>query len=180
MRVERDITTVDGPEVVGPPPEIRSNLDELELSRRPAHVERTVVASDTTIMPAAVAAGIAAVAPLVLGGVFVARAGLDGPFDEPVVTVAGFTGTALLGIFLALAGFALLCSALGRSRSAIQFCAVVIGVLASVAVIEPSVRNGALALERGLAAILVVGAVVLLVITALPTVHRTATHVEGP
>ena len=192
MRVERNVSTVDEPTEVIPtdivvPTDARALTGDAHLTAIPAepvvvpgrHDQVVRVASDALIMPAAAIAGVLSVLMLVFGGVAMARAGFDGPIDEPVVSVGGFTATAVLGMLVAGAGFALLCAALARSRSAILLFSIIIGVGAVIAAIEPDVGNGALATERGFAVLTAIAAgVVILAATLVPTIRRTSTHVE--
>lgn len=141
----------------------------------PALGSETVQTSRTSwFTPAAAIAGITAIALLLLGGITAARAGIDSSLDEPVVEVAGYTATALLGLIEIAFGLTLLIAALTRSRQAILFLAIAGGVVALVAVFQPSAGEGSLAVERGFA---VVAAVVMGVIVAaalLPTVRRSS------
>lgn len=134
----------------------------------------TVVTTRTSwFTPAALVASLAAIALLVVGGITVARAGLDGPLDEPVVSAANYTATAILGLIELAVGVILLSAALSRSREGILFIGIVGGVLALIAVFEPTIGNGALAIERPFAVIvaLVMGAVV--VSALLPSIRRS-------
>ncbi len=125
-----------------------------------------------TVDPSAIIAGIVGVALLVLGGITAARAGFDGPFDEPVVTVAGYTATALLGVIELGFGLFLVLAAVSRSQGAILFVGI-IGLVASlVAVFEPSDRDGALALERGLAVWFAVAMAVVVISALIPSIRR--------
>lgn len=137
----------------------------------------TVVTTRTTwFTPSAIVASMVAIALLVMGGITLARAGLDGPIDEPVVEVAGFTATAVLGLILLAFGVVLLSAALSRSREGVMFVGIVGGVMALIAVFEPTVGNGALAIERGFAVLLAImmGAVVLSAL--LPSIRRSNTE----
>lgn len=121
-------------------------------------------------------AGLAAIALLVLGGVTAARAGLDGSLDEPVVNVAGFTATGLLGAIELGLGAVFLIAALARQRQTILFVGILGGVGALIAVFQPSLGRGSLAIERGFAvwAAIVMGVIV--VSALLPTVRRISTR----
>lgn len=186
MRVERNISTVD---TVDPVPTqviqqpaaavVPGETVIVPVDRYEQHVETVRVATETTMIPAAVTGGILSVLLLVFGGVALARAGVDGPWKDPVVTVGGFTATALLGIVALVEGFALLVASLARSRSAILLFSIIIGVMSVVAAIEPSMGHGSLAVERGFAVLVAIGAgIVVLSALLVPSVHRTASHVE--
>lgn len=130
-----------------------------------------------TFTIAAALAGIVAIALIVIGAVALARTGLDGPLNEPVVEVAGFTQNAALGIMEIAAGVLLLVAALSQSRGAILFFSIVIGIGAVVAWIEPTV--GDLPIERSFAAIVAIAAAIVAVTAAVvPSVRRTTQYVE--
>lgn len=133
----------------------------------------TVLTSRTVgFTPGVLVAGVVAIGLLILGGITVARAGLDRSLDQPVVEVAGYTATALLGVIELVFGLLLLIAALSRAHSFILFLGIVGGVMALVAVFQPSVGEGSLAIERGFA---VIAAVIMGVVTAaalLPTMQR--------
>lgn len=135
----------------------------------------TVQTSRTSwFTPSAALAGITAIGLLLLGGITAARAGIDSSLDEHVVEVAGYTATALLGLIEIAFGLTLLIAALTRSRQAILFLSIAGGVVALIAVFQPSAGEGSLAVERGFA---VVAAIVMGVIVAaalLPTVRRSS------
>jgi uncharacterized membrane protein len=152
--------------------------------QRVAHVQavaqvQTVRSVRRSLFDAApVCAGVVAVLLLVIGGITLARAGVDGSLDKPVVNVAGFTATALLGVFEVAFGVLLLIAALSRAREAIMFFSI-IGVIAGlIGVFQPTVGNGSLALERGFAVLVTIAMLVVLISTVLPTVRRTASVVE--
>jgi hypothetical protein len=129
--------------------------------------------------PAAVLAVIGAIALGVVGAVAIARAGLSGPLDQPVVEVAGVTHTAILGLVELGAGVVLLLAGLSRDRGAILFTSILFGAAALVAAIEPSVGGDALAIERSWAIVLVIGfGLIALVAAAAPTVWRATDRVE--
>lgn len=178
MRVERNISTMDAATQVVETPVAYSTAEPVMVPVE-QHVETVRVATETTVLPAAVTGGLFSVLLLVFGGVVLARAGISGPWDEPVVSVGGFTATSVLGMFAAAGGFVLLVASLARSRSAILLLSIIIGVVAVVAAIEPTMGHGALAIERGFAVLTAIGAgIVILSAVLVPTVHRTATHVE--
>jgi hypothetical protein len=165
---------------VAPVAEVRPVVAEPQVVTPVAPVveERRVI-SHRRFDPAATLMVIAGVVLAVVGAVAMARAGLSGPLDEPVVTVAGVTHTAILGIIELGMGLVLIWAGLSRDRGAMLFCAILFGAASLVAAIEPSVGGGALAIERGWAVILVIGfAVLALVAAAAPTIRRTTDRVE--
>lgn len=131
--------------------------------------ETRLASRTSTFTPSALVAAVVAIALLVLGGITAARAGVDSTLDEPVVTVAGFTATALLGLIEIAFGVVLLIAALAQARSMILFLGIAGGVAALVAVFQPSVGEGSLALERGFAVFAALVMAVLIVTSLLPT-----------
>ena len=118
---------------------------------------------------------------LLLGGITVARAGLDGSLDVPVVDVAGFTATALLGFIEIAFGLVFLAAALLKARNTIVFVGVIGAVMALVVVFQPSVGDGALGIQRGFAVFAAVVMALIVAAALLPSfkrhsvVHRTNT-----
>lgn len=153
-------------------------VHEQVVHQQPVVSERRVV-SARRFSPAAVLAVILAVALGVIGAVAIVRAGLDGPLDEPIVEVAGFTQTALLGLIEVGMAVLLLWAGLSRDRGAILFVSILFGAAALVAAIEPTVGGDALSIERSWAIVLVVAfAVVALVAALAPSVWRSTQRVE--
>ncbi|MEQ1703197.1 MAG: hypothetical protein ABMA25_24085 [Ilumatobacteraceae bacterium] len=137
----------------------------------------TVVTTRTSwFTPAALVASLAAIALLVVGGITVARAGLDGPLDEPVISAANYTATAILGLIELAFGVVLLSAALSRSREGILFIGIVGGVMALIAVFEPTIGNGALAIERPFAVIVALVMAAVVVSALLPSIRRSNTQ----
>lgn len=133
----------------------------------------TVVTSRTTAFsPSSLAAGIVAVLLLLLGGITIARAGLDASPDVPIVSVAGFTATAILGLIEIGFGLIFLIAALARSRTAILFVAIIAGVMALVVVFQPTVGEVSLGIERGFALLATIVMAVIVVSALLPSVKR--------
>jgi hypothetical protein len=131
-------------------------------------------------IPAALA-GIAAIALIILGAVAIARTDLDSPLSEPIVDVAGIAHNATLGIIEVVAGLVLLLAAVSRSRGAIMFVSIVIGVAAVVALIEPTVAGDTMPLERGFAAVVAIVAAIIVVVAAVtPSVRRTTQVIDAP
>ncbi|MCU1503234.1 MAG: hypothetical protein JWM12_2588 [Ilumatobacteraceae bacterium] len=131
-----------------------------------------------SMMPAALIAGIVAIGALILGGITVARAGTDTPFEQHVVNVAGFNATALLGYIELAFGALLLISALSRARQAILFFGIVGFVASVVGIFQPTVGNGSLGLERGFAVLAAILTAVVVVAAFLPTIRHSSSHLE--
>ena len=144
----------------------------------PAVAERRVV-SHRRIDPAATLMVVAGIALTVIGAVAAARAGFDGPLDEPVVQVAGISHTALLGVIEVGVGLLTVLAGLSGDRGTMLFASIAFGVAALVVAIEPGIGGGALGIERGWAVVLVVTFAVLALAAALaPSVLRSTDRVE--
>ena len=157
------VAVVTEPLTTMPPPVVQAPIIE-------AAAVQTV--RTTTVDPAAIIACIIGIALLVLGGITAARASLDGALDEPVVTVAGYTATALLGLIELGFGLFLVIAALSRSQGTILFFGIA-GLAASlVAVFQPTVGGGSLAIERGLAVWFTLAMATVIVSALLPTIRR--------
>jgi hypothetical protein len=129
--------------------------------------------------PARTLTVLAGIVLIVIGAVAVARAGLSGPLDQPVVEVAGITHTALLGLIEVAIGLLTVLAGVSGDRGTILFATIAFGVAALVAAIEPDIGGGALALERSWAVVLVIGFATLAIVAALaPTMMRSTTRVE--
>ena len=174
-----------------PPPEGVAYVDDRAVAdpARPTYVveqqlvapgvaERRVV-SHRRFDPAAVLMVVGGIALTVVGAVAAARAGFDGPMDEPVVQVAGVSHTALLGIIEVGMGLLTILAGLSRDRGTMLFTSIAFGVVALVAAIEPGIGGDALAIDRGWAVVLVVGfGVMALVAAVAPSVLRSTDRVE--
>jgi len=148
---------------------------------RPAVAHEEVMSTTgRTWAPDSVVTGLVGVALLVVGLIAMVRAGFDGPMDDPVVDVVGFTHTATLGIVEAAIGLCLLLSAAARSRGAAMFFGLVLGVGGIVGAVQTDSFRRSLALESGWAWICVVAAaVVVLASLLMPRMWTHRTHVEA-
>jgi hypothetical protein len=165
-----------------PPPVMQDpSVVEPPTTYVPANTPVTVdeVTSTRRFSWPAVLAGALGVGMIVWGVIVMARAGLDGPFQDPVVSVAGLSANALSGAIVAGLGLLMLISALTASRSAIVFAAIITGIAAVVGIFEPDVGHGALDIERELPVIIAIGAgVVLLAVAVVPNMQRRVHRVE--
>lgn len=124
--------------------------------------------------------GIAGVGLTIIGLIAITRAGFDGPMDQPVVEVIGFTHTTTLGLIEIGLGLCLLISAAARSRSAAAFFGLVLGIGGVVGAVQTDSFQRSLALESGFAWIAVmVATVVVLVSLLMPRMARISTRVES-
>ena len=155
-------------------------VQQIPVVQAPLEVSRTRTVATRRIDLAAALAVIAGIVLGIVGAVAIARAGLDGPLREPVVDVAGFSHTALLGIIEVAMAVILVAVGLSRDRGALLFTSILFGAAAVVAAIEPTVGGGALAIEKAWAVILaVVFGAIAVAAALLPPVRRTTERV-GP
>jgi hypothetical protein len=136
------------------------------------HATTTHTVHTSRFTASVVVSGVVAIGLLLLGGITVARAGLDGSLDTPVVTVAGFTATALLGLIELGFGVVLLIAALTRSEQAILFTGIAGGVAALVAVFQSDLGHGSLMIERAFAVWAAVVMAAIVVSALIPTIMR--------
>jgi len=185
---ERQRSTITTPPVVGdaasaPVTEVAAEEGNAPVAAVPvgaAAVDTAPVVGTETVLtsrtsgftPSALIAGIVAIGLLVLGGLTAARAGIDSSLDDPVVTVAGYTATALLGLIEIAFGLVLLIAAVAQARRVILVLGITGGVMALVAVFQPSVGERSLAIEQGFAVIAAIVMGALVVTALLPTMRR--------
>ncbi|HEU4841987.1 MAG TPA: hypothetical protein VFT09_11105 [Ilumatobacteraceae bacterium] len=169
-----DDRAVAGPVVATP---VAATVVEREVVT--PHVATRRVVSHRRVDPAAVLMVVGGIALTVVGAVAVARAGLDGPLDEPVVDVAGVSHTALLGLIEVGIGLLTILAGVSRDRGTMLFASITFGVAALVAAIEPGVGGGALAIERSWAVVLVVAFAVMALAAALaPSMVRSTDRID--
>ena len=138
----------------------------------------TATAYRRRVAPDAVITALLGIVLLTLGLVAAVRAGFDGTFEEPVVQVAGFSHTAILGLIQAGFGVCLLIAGATASRSATIFVGILLGVTALVGAIQTESFEKSLALEQAHAWWLVTAAVIVVLAALLvPRSTRTSEHV---
>jgi lysylphosphatidylglycerol synthetase-like protein (DUF2156 family) len=123
----------------------------------------------------AVAAGVGLI---VIGAVALVRAGIDGSWYEPVVRVVGIDHAPLLGAVEVGVGALLVLAGLAGARVLAAFVAVVAGIGAAIAAIEPDLVDRELALERGWAVVLAVGGVLLALILVMARGRSVERRIE--
>ncbi len=139
----------------------------------------TVISHRQRLNPASVVCGIAGAAILILGLVALARADMDGTFNEPIFQVAGFDHTQLLAFVEIVLGGMLLAAAGTSSLSGMRVLGSATVIAAFVALIEPNVLGGNLEIEGGYATlILILGAATLIAAAVLPTIERQSSRVS--
>lgn len=116
--------------------------------------------------PDAIVAALIGLVIMLVGLLAITRGGFDGPMELPVVDVLGFTHTTLLGLIEVVIGGCLLISGATRSRSGALFFGSVLGIAAFVGAVQAESFDKNLALESGLAWLLLFAAVIV-VLTAL-------------
>jgi hypothetical protein len=123
--------------------------------------------------------GIVGLAAMIVGFIAVTRAGVDGPMNQPVVRVLGFTHTATLGAIEIAIGLCLLVCAATRSSAAAVFFGLVLGAAGVVAAVQSDSFRRSLAIQPRLAWI-AVGAAALVVLVSLlvPRLESSRTRVE--
>jgi hypothetical protein len=121
----------------------------------PPVVTQSPVEASTVVRRSRMRFSVAGVAALVMGVVLtlwsvivLARAGFADPLREPVVEVAGFSATAVLGLVAGGAGVALILAGLLRSRPFLLFVSIAIGIGAAALLIEPGLREPELMAEE--------------------------------
>jgi hypothetical protein len=174
----RDVTVVsdaDQPVYVAP---TAGGRPDVVVGTAPAH-EVVQVRSSMTVSPAGIVATIAAIVLCLFGAINVARAGFDGAWREPVVSVAGYEGTAVLGLIVLAVGVILLIAGLSRDRGAILFVSIVTGIAGATLAFEPTVGGDLIAAERDFGiAVLILAVFVCFVAAVAPSVRRTSDRVE--
>lgn len=172
--ISHDEFVIDPPiALLNDPPVVSTPLIASSVAATPAFVPAAVTPASTirststrSFAPDAVVASIAGLALTIVGLLAITRGGLDGPIEQPVVQVVGFSHTTLLGMIETVLGICLLISGASRSRSAALFFGVVIGIGAFVGAVQTSSFVEPLALERNYCWLLLAGAAIV-VLTAL-------------
>ena len=191
MNIESNKSVDDHEETVRPPAPLDEAVTEPPHDEAVTESEASVPASahevsaraetvrtvrTTRFTPSAVVAAVVAIAMLVLGGITVGRAGFDGSLGEPVVTVAGYTATALLGLIVFGFGAVLLIAALARLRHVILVLGIIGVVAGLIAVFEPTVGGDSLSIERRFGLWVTIAMAVIVVSALLPTWSRVNTR----
>ncbi len=114
-----------------------------------------------------VVVGLVGLAFLLVGLIAMTRAGFDGPMNDPVVDVLGFTHTATLGMIEAGIGLCLLLCAATMSRGASVFFGLVLGVGGFVGAVQTDSFKDSLALESSLAWLAVLGGIIVVAVSLL-------------
>lgn len=166
--------------VVADAPDGPVREEQLATHAGPHTAQRVRTDTFAGFAPDAALSAVVGLVLLVAGLVAIARAGIAAPLSTPVVSVAGFRHTAVLGLVEVGFGVMLLLSGAMRSRSASLFFGGLLGVAAFVAAVQPSSFDSSLAIETSMAWLAVIaGAAVVLAALALPRVSHRSTSIDG-
>ena len=138
---------------------------ETVISRRSGHVN-----------PGTLVATAAGAVLLIFGLIALIRSDLVGSLQDPIVNVAGFDHTPLLGLIEIGVGLLLLLAALAGSLALTRLVGAVLVVGAVVALVEPNALGDELTLENGyLWLVLALGAATLLASLLFPSIGTRST-----
>lgn len=154
------------------PPDHRRHAGELE--DRDETVETVKDRWDLASV-LAVASGVALI---VIGAVALVRTEIDSTWYDPVAEVAGLNHTALLGAVEVGVGALLVLAGLAGARMLAALVALVAGIGAAIAAIEPDIVDRELALERGWATALAIGGVALALVLVMAPGRRVERRIE--
>ena len=146
----------------------------------PAHVGQVRTAYASRYAPDAVVAALVGLVLLVGGLIAIVRGGFDGQMSDPVVSVLGFTHTTTLGLLEIGIGLCLLLSGAARSRTGELFFGAVLGIGAFVGAVQTASFKKSLALQSGLAWLMVFAAVIVVLSAMLmPRFARNSTTITN-
>lgn len=179
--VDRDGRTVVQPTTVAPVEQVVERVVVAQpAALAPVMHERVAVSTGRRYAFDAVIVGIVGIVLVLIGLIAVIRAGVDGPMDQPIVEVLGFTHTATLGIIEAALGLMLLLCAATASRGGSVFFGLVLGIGGFIGAVQTSSFRKTLALESGHAWLMVVlGVIVVLVSLLMPRMVTRTDRVEA-
>lgn len=145
----------------------------------PVSYQQVKTAYSPTLSPDTIITAIVGLALLVIGLIVVIRAGVDSPLSDPVIQVAGFAHTAVLGMIEVAFGLCLLASAAGRSRGGETFFGGLLAVAGFIGAVQAKSFSDDLALESSFAwLVFIAGAVVVIGALVLPRVARRSSLVQ--
>lgn len=124
----------------------------------PAAAVRTT--SFRRFAPDAVIASAVGLVVMVVGLLAIVRGGFDGPMEDPVVEVLGFTHTTTLGLIEVVLGGLLLICGVSSWRSGALFFGSVMAIGGFVGAVQTDSFATSLALESGLAWLVAIGGVI--------------------
>lgn len=124
----------------------------------PATAVRTT--SVRRFAPDAVIAAAVGLVVMIVGLLAVVRGGFDGPMEDPVVEVLGFTHTTTLGLIEVVIGGLLLICGVSSWRSGALFFGSVMAIGGFIGAVQTESFARSLALESGLAWLVMLGGVI--------------------
>jgi len=152
--------TVVEPQVVVEPaatPVAAARVVQAPVVAAPATAVRT--SSFRRFAPDAVIAAAVGLAVMIVGLLAIVRGGFDGPMEDPVVEVLGFTHTTTLGLIeVVLGGLLLICGA-SAWRSGALFFGSIMAIAGFIGAVQTESFVTSLALESGLAWLIMIGGV---------------------
>ena len=141
--------------------------------------QTTTVSRRQRFNTAGVVCAVAGAAILIMGLVSLARADLDGSFNEPIFQVAGWDHTQTLAFVEVMLGIMLLVAGMTSSLSGMRVLGALTVIGAFVALIESNILGGNLEIEGSYATLLLIlGAATLIAAAALPTIERQSSRVS--
>lgn len=144
----------------------------------PTPAGQVTTAHASHFAPDAIIAALAGLVIMIVGLIAIVRGGFEGPMEDPVVSVAGFTHTTTLGLIEIGIGFCLLVSGATRSRSGEILFGAILGIGAFVGAVQAESFRESLALESGMAWLAVfVAIVVVLSALLMPRYRRQSTTI---
>jgi hypothetical protein len=144
----------------------------------PAQAVRT--ASVRRFAPDAIIAAVVGLVLLVVGLLAIVRGGFDGPMNDPVVEVIGFTHTTTLGLIEAVLGACLLIAGASAWRGGAVFFGAVLAIGGFIGAVQTDSFVEALALESSHAWIVAIaGAVVVASALLMPRYLTRTTEVRA-
>jgi len=144
--VERPVTPVVSAPVVAAP-----------VVAAPVTAVRT--SSFRRFAPDAVIAALVGLVVMIVGLLAIVRGGFDGPMEDPVVEVLGFTHTTTLGLIEVVLGGLLLICGVSAWRSGALFFGSIMAIAGFIGAVQTESFVTSLALESGLAWLIMIGGV---------------------
>lgn len=161
-------------------PVVETPVARVVVPATPAPVGQVRTAYASRYAPDAIIAALVGLVLLVVGLIAIVRGGFDGQMSDPVVSVLGFTHTTTLGLIEIAIGLCLLLSGAARSRTGELFFGAVLGIGAFVGAVQTASFKTSLALQSGLAWLMVLAAVVVVLAAMLmPRFARNSTTITN-
>ena len=152
--------TIVEPQVVVEPaatPVAAARVVQAPVVAAPAGAVRTT--SFRRFAPDAVIAAAVGLVVMVIGLLAIVRGGFDGPMEDPVVEVLGFTHTTTLGLIEVVLGGLLLICGVSSWRSGALFFGSIMAIGGFIGAVQTESFATSLALESGLAWLVMLGGI---------------------